>query len=57
VIDMTLVLPKLDTATVDQREYAHVVVVDGNVIAGPFLTEEQAWHWIDRNEVYETWER
>jgi hypothetical protein len=27
------------------------------VLAGPFRTHEAAWHWIDRNERYESWQR
>ena len=33
----------------------HYVIADGKAIAGPFATDELAWHWIDRNETRETW--
>src|SRR5262245_26978633 len=32
----------------------HYVVARGEAIAGPFATDELAWHWIDRNETCET---
>jgi len=50
------VLPRLDHAWVDERDGGHVVITGGKVIAGPFKTQEAAWHWIDRNEVYEPWQ-
>jgi len=33
----------------------HYVIAGGKAIAGPFATDELAWHWIDRNETPETW--
>jgi hypothetical protein len=51
-------LPAPDTSTVEQRDVGYVVLgVDGKVLAGPFRTNEAAWHWIDRNERYEGWQR
>jgi len=44
-------LPRMDAATVAQRDGGHVVVVGERVLAGPFATQASAWHWIDRNEV------
>jgi hypothetical protein len=44
-------LPRIDAATVEQRDGGHVVVVGERVLAGPFATQASAWHWIDRNEV------
>ncbi len=53
----TRTLPRLDHAWVDEREGGHVVITGGKVIAGPFRSQSSAWHWIDRNEVYETWQK
>ena len=48
----------LTRARVEQRDVGYVVLgVDGKVLAGPFRTNEAAWHWIDRNERYEGWQR
>jgi hypothetical protein len=44
-------LPRMDAASVEQRDDGHVVVVGERVLAGPFATQASAWHWIDRNEV------
>jgi hypothetical protein len=51
-------LPAPDTSTVEQRDVGYVVLsANGKVLAGPFQTHEAAWHWIDWNERYESWQR
>jgi hypothetical protein len=35
--------------TVEQRDDGWFVVEDARVIGGPFVTNAQAWRWIDRN--------
>jgi hypothetical protein len=49
--------PSADAAAVEHRADGHVVVVAGRVVAGPFRSNESAWHWIDRTERYEPWQR
>jgi hypothetical protein len=49
-------LPRQGEATVERREEGYCVVAGDDMIAGPFATDEMAWHWIDRNETREPWQ-
>jgi len=49
-------LPRQGEATVERRDDGHYVVAGIEMIAGPFATDEMAWHWIDRNETREPWQ-
>jgi hypothetical protein len=50
-------LPEPNKATVSESTSGYVVTVDNKIIAGPFRSHESAWHWIDRNERYTSWQR